>query len=116
MKQILTTAFILIGSVVFAQDTLWIMVRDKEIIEFDNSTMHMVNIFDHTPEFEIRVEDNEILFLHLFDNKKRFRDVIIKFDDGVMTKDVFKSKSKVIWTKEDWPAFVVTVSNAKLKR
>ena len=120
MKNKITYIFVilfwLITSTCLAQDTLWVMVREKEVIEFDNSTMHMVNIFDHTPEFEIRVEDNEVLYLHLFDNKKRFRDVVLKFDDGVMTKDAFKSKDKVVWTKEDWPAFVVTVSKARFKR
>ena len=43
MKQILTIACILIGSVMFAQDTLCVMICLDEIIHFDYQTSDITN-------------------------------------------------------------------------
>ncbi len=82
MKNLFASALILFCTTICAQDTLYVMITNKEVIEFDNSTMNIIDRFDHTSEFEIRVEEDQILLLHLFDNKRRFRDVTINFDDG----------------------------------
>ena len=64
-----------------AQDTTCVMICLDEVINFDFQTSEVLNRYDHEGELELRIEDGEVLCLHLFDNKKRFRDVTTTFSD-----------------------------------
>ena len=116
MKQILTIAFTLIGSVMFAQDTLCVMICQDEIINFNYDTSDIINRFDHTGKYEIKINNGEVLCLHLNDEQKRFREVKVKFNDGEQITNVFNSFDNVLYTKENWGSAVVFVSECKRKR
>ena len=68
MKQILTIACILIGSVMFAQDTLCVMICLDEVINFNYETSKIIDRFDHTGDYEIKVNEGQVLCLDLSDD------------------------------------------------
>ena len=99
-----------------AQDTLYMMVRQNDIIEFDYSTMTITDRFLHKGSYEIRVNENQVLGLHMWDKKKRFRDIKIIFDDNTVITNTFNSESILYYTKNPWPALTVVVSEPRRKR
>jgi len=113
MKQILTIASILIGSVMFAQDTLCVMMCLDEIIYFDYQTSEIKTRFDHTGDFEIPVREGEVMCLHFSDEKKRFRDVTTTFENGEHIHNTFNSKDNVVFSKEDWGNITIHISEAR---
>ena len=113
MKQILTIAFTLIGSVVFAQDTLCVMMCLDEVIYFDYQTSKIKTRFDHTGDFEIPVKEGEVMCLHFSDEKKRFRDVTTTFSNGEHIHNTFNSEDNVIFSKEDWGNITIHISEAR---
>jgi len=113
MKQILTIASILIGSVMFAQDTLCVMICQDEIINFNYETSDIINRFDHTGSYEIKINDGEVLCLHLNDEKKRFRDVTTTFENGDHIHNTFNSEDNVIFSKENWGDVIIHISKAR---
>jgi len=116
MKQILTIALTLIGSVIFAQDTLCIMVCLDRVLHFDHSTNEIIDKEYTSNEVEIKVEDDEILVLHFYDGKRRFRDVTATFSDGDHMHDTFKTRNEVVYSKNDWPSFVINISEPRRKK
>ena len=116
MKQILTIAFTLIGSVMFAQDTLCVMMCLDEVIYFDYQTSKIKTRFDHTGDFEIPVREGEVMCLHFSDEKKRFRDVTTTFENGDHIHNTFNSEDNVIFSKEDWGNITIHISEARRKK
>jgi len=116
MKQILTIAFTLIGSVVFAQDTLCVMMCLDEVIYFDYQTSKIKTRFDHTGDFEIPVKEGEVMCLHFSDEKKRFRDVTTTFSNGEHIHNTFNSEDNVIFSKEDWGNITIHISEARRRK
>ena len=116
MKQILTIASILIGSVMFAQDTLCVMVCLDEVIDFNYQTSKIINRTNHEGDFEIKVEKGEIMCLHLCDEKKRYRDVTTFFEDGSHTHDTFDSFDNVVFSGKDWGNITIHISEARRKK
>ena len=116
MKQILTIAFILIGSVMFTQDTLCVMVCLDEVIDFNYQTSKITNRTAHKGDFEIKVKEGEVMCLHLCDDKKRYRDITTTFEDGDHTHNTFDSKDNVIFSKESWGNFTIHVSEARRRK
>jgi len=116
MKQILTIASILIGSVMFAQDTLCVMICLDEVIDFNYQTSEIINRTDHEGDFEIKVNEGEIMCLHFNDDKERFRDVTVTFADGYLKHDTFNSRDHVIFSKESWGNFTIHVSESRRRK
>ena len=116
MKQILTIAMLLTSLASYAQDTLCVMVCLDRVLHFDYSTNEIIGKEYTHDEVEIKVKDNEVLVLHFFDGKRRFRDVTIVFDDEDHTHDTFKTKDKVLYSSSEWPSFVVNISEARRKK
>ena len=116
MKQILTIAGILIGSVMFAQDTLCVMICLDEVINFNYETSKIIDRFDHTGDYEIKVNEGQVLCLDLSDDKDRFRDVTTTFSDGDHIHNTFNSKDNVVYTREHWGEIIVHVSEARRRK
>jgi len=116
MKQILTIAFMLAGSAMFAQDTLCVMMCLDEVIYFDYQTSEIKTRFDHTGDFELPIKDGEVLCLHFSDEKRMFRDVVTTFDDGSHMHDTFNSKDNVVFTGNDWGDITVEISEARRRK
>ena len=115
MKQILTTCMMLLSLVSYSQDTLCVMITLDEVIDFDFKTSKIINRFDHTGDFEIKVNENEVICLHLCDEKRRVREVTTTFSDGDHTHNVFNSEDNVIFSKKGWGDFVINISEARRK-
>ena len=116
MKQILTIAMLLTSLASYAQDTLCVMVCLDRVLHFDYSTSDIIGKEFTSDEVEIKVNDDQVLALHFFDKKRRFRDVTIVFDDGDHTHDTFKTKNQVLYSSSEWPSFVVNISEARRKK
>ena len=116
MKQILTIAVLLTSLASYAQDTLCVMVCLDRVLHFDYSTSKIIDKEYTHDEVEIKVKDNEVLVLHFFDEKRRFRDVTIVFDDEDHTHNTFKTKDQVLYSSSEWPSFVVNISEARRKK
>ena len=56
------------------------------------------------------------LVCDLYDHKRRFRDVTLKFDDGIISKDTYNAKSELYWTENEWPAFSVAISESRRRK
>tara|TARA_B100000287_G_scaffold407150_1_gene432324 strand:+ start:84 stop:434 length:351 start_codon:yes stop_codon:yes gene_type:complete len=116
MKQILTIAMLLTSLASYAQDTLCVMVCLDRVLHFDYSTNEIIDKEYTSDEVEIKVEDDEILVLHFYDKKRRFRDVTATFSDGDHMHDVFNTRNKVLYSKNDWPSFVINISKPRRKK
>ena len=98
------------GSVMFAQDTLCVMICLDEIIHFDYQTSDITNRYLWSDEFNIDINNGEVICLHFSDDKRMFRDVTTKFTDGDMMRETFNTKDHVVYSKADWPAFSINIS------
>jgi hypothetical protein len=116
MKQILTIYMMLISLASYSQDTLCIMVCLDRVLHFDYSTNKIIDKEYTRNEVEIKVKDNEVLVLHFFDGKRRFRDVETVFSDGDYIHDTFKTRNEVLYTRDDWPSFVINISKPRRKK
>jgi hypothetical protein len=116
MKQILTIYMMLISLASYSQDTLCIMVCLDRVLHFDYSTNKIIDKEYTRNEVEIKVKDNEVLVLHFFDGKRRFRDVETVFSDGDHIHDTFKTRNEVLYTYDDWPSFVINISKPRRKK
>ena len=116
MKQILTIYMMLISLASYSQDTLCIMVCLDRVLHFDYSTNEIIDKEYTRDEVEIKVKDNEVLVLHFFDGKRRFRDVETVFSDGDYIYDTFKTRNEVLYTRDNWPSFVIKISKPRRKK
>ena len=116
MKQILTIYMMLISLASYSQDTLCIMVCLDRVLHFDYSTNEIIDKEYTRDEVEIKVKDNEVLVLHFFDGKRRFRDVETVFSDGDYIYDTFKTRNEVLYTRDNWPSFVINISKPRRKK
>jgi|TARA_R110000824_G_scaffold268819_1_gene457435 hypothetical protein len=116
MKQILTIAFMLTGSVMFAQDTLCVMMCLDEVIYFDYQTSKIKTRFYHTGDFELPVRKGEVMCLHFSDEKKRFRDVTTTFENGDHIHNTFNSEDNVVFSKENWGNVTIHISEPRRRR
>jgi hypothetical protein len=116
MKQILTIVTLLTSLASYSQDTLCVMICLDEVINFNYETSKIINRFDHTGDYEIKVKEGEVMCLHLCDDKKRYRDITTTFEDGDHTHNTFDSKDNVIFSKESWGNFTIHVSEAKRRK
>ena len=104
------------GSVMLAQDTLCVMMCLDEVINFNYKTSEIIDRFNHDGDYEIKVNEGQVLCLDLSDDKNRFRDVTTTFSDGDHIHNTFNSKSNVIYTRENWGEITVHVSKARRRK
>ena len=116
MKQLLTIAFMLACAASSAQDTLCVMFKSYEIINFDYETSVIIDRFDHKGDYELKVNSGEVVCLHLYDEKNRFRDVTTSFHDGMSTLNTFGSKNNTVYTVDSQHDTVVRVSKSRRKQ
>jgi len=99
-----------------AQDTTCVMICLDEVINFDFQTSEVLNRYDHEGDLELRIEDGEVLCLHLFDNKKRFRDITTTFSDGDHMHNTFNTKDNVVFSNESWGSITIHISKARRRK
>ena len=116
MKQILTIVTLLTSLASYSQDTLCVMICLDEVINFNYETSKIINRFNHTGDYEIKVNEGQVLCLDLSDDKNRFRDVTTTFSDGDHIHNTFNSKDNVIYTREHWGEIIVHVSEPRRKK
>ena len=110
-------AFWLIITSLCAQDTICIMLTQDERITFNFQTsegLHREPLHDTIAY--IRVEPGEVLCLHLYDEKKRFRDITTTWDDGDHRHDTFPSKDDVYFTPYGFGGINVKVGPARRRK
>ncbi len=116
MKQILTIAMLLTGLASYSQDTLCVMICLDEVINFNYETSKIINRFDHTGDYEIKVNKGEIMCLHFSDEKVRFRDVTTTFSNGDHIHNTFSSDDNVVFSKESWGDVTIHISEPRRKK
>ena len=116
MNKLIALLFGLSTLCVHAQDTTCVMVTMDEALNFDYQTSEVIDREKAKGNTSIRVEANEVLCLHLYDSKKRFRDVTISYDDGNLSHEVFSSKDNVLFTPHGFGAMTVEVSDARRRK
>lgn len=117
MKKTLIIAFTLVCSMLTAQDTICVMVTLNEVIKFDYYTSEVIESFESTGDITFTVADNQVLCLHLYDGKRRFRGLTITSSDGYVSDlDNVSSKDQVYYTLEDFNVESVKVSKSRRNR
>ena len=122
-----TKTFLIIAVVFFAsmltaltitsQDTICIMLTHNERITFNFQTSEVIHREPlHDTIAYIRVELDEVLCLHLYDEKRRFRDITTTWDDGDHRHDTFPSKDDVYFTAYGFGGIDVEVSPARKRK
>ena len=129
MKQTLTIAFMLVCATISAQDTTCVMVTQTEIINFNFQTSEILDRYPNDGGVQLKVDESEVLCLHLFDQKNRFRDVTFNIV-GMVTDfgqndptvnscfichNTFNSNDNTTYTGKGWGSFTVDVSKARRK-
>ena len=115
MKHILTIAFILVCATISAQDTLCVMITLDEVIDFDFDSSEVIGRAPLTDVTTLRVDSGEVMCIHLYDDKRRFRDVTVFYDDGDHTHDTFESKDDVYFSPLGF-GMNIEISNARKRK
>ena len=116
MKQILTICMMLISLASYSQDTLCVMITLDEIINFNYTTSEIIGRQKHKDDYQIKVNKDQILCLHLCDEKKRYRDVIVEFENEPCMRNTFNSYDYVLYTVEGWGNMLVSISEPRRKK
>ena len=115
MKHILTIAFMLVCATISAQDTLCVMITLDEVIDFDFDSSEVIGRAPLTDVTTLRVDSGEVMCLHLYDDKRRFRDVTVFYDDGDHTHNTFESKDDVYFSPLGF-GMNIEISNARKRK
>jgi len=115
MKHILTIAFMLVCATINAQDTLCVMITLDEVIDFDFDSSEVIGRTPLTDVTTLRVDSGEVMCLHLYDDKRRFRDVTVFYDDGDHTHNTFESKDDVYFSPLGF-GMNIEISNARKRK
>mgnify|MGYP003680693880 CR=1 FL=1 len=113
MKKITLTIALATG-IMFAkaQDTTCTYFTGKRVIEFDYYQDTILHEKQHVEKYhDIKVKFNDVLCLHLADEKNRVRTVIVTYFDNYVSKQVLDSKNHIYFS----PLGVVKVSVGKPK-
>ena len=115
MNKLFALLFGIIAIHVYAQDTTCVMITPDELITFDYNTSEVVKRQPHNAfiPISINVKEHEVLCLHFFDEKRRFRDVTTTWDDGDHSHDTFKSKDDVYYTPYGLGEIDIEISEAR---
>ena len=114
---IVMLVLILLAQTAKGQDTICIMLTHEEQITFNFQTSEVIHREPlHDTIAYIRVELDEVLCLHLYDEKRRFRDITTTWDDGDHRHDTFPSKDDVYFTAYGFGGIDVEVSPARKRK
>ena len=118
MNKLIALLFGIIALNVNAQDTICVMVTPDELLTFDYQTSEVIKRQPHNDfiPISINVEDDEVLCLHLFDEKRRYRDIYCEFDDGDHNHATFNSKDNLIKSKNEWGSFTIEISEPRRRK
>jgi len=116
MNKLIALLFGIIALNVNAQDTTCVMITQDELITFDYQTSKILDREPLEDQISIRVEEDEVLCLHLHDLKRRFRTVTTRWDDGDHHHDTFESKDDVYFTAFGFGAMEIEISEARKRR
>ena len=115
MKHITTIAFMLVCATISAQDTLCVMITFNEVINFDFDSSEVIDRAPLTDVTTLRVDSGEVMCLHLYDGKRRFRDVTTFYDDGDHNHDTFESKDDVYFSPLGY-GMSIEIGNARKRK
>ena len=115
MKQILTIAFMLAASTAFTQDTTGVMITLDEVIFLDyKNELNVTGVYPHNEvDLIFSVTADEVLCLHLYDNKNRYRTITSTWSDGYHSHHVVDSRDKITCTKTGYGALKVMISEPR---
>jgi hypothetical protein len=100
MKKLMLFSFLSILFInSYSQDTICSYFSGEDVYEFDYR-MDTILSYDEqiTKFYTIEIAYRQVLCLDLSDEKKRFRKIIIHFDDGEKITEILDSKQKVYYT------------------
>jgi len=109
-------ALMLTALTIKAQDTTCVMITLDEVITFNYQTSKIIDREPIEGITTLRVEEGEVLCLHLRDKKRRFRDVTTTWYDGDHRHDTFESKDDVYFTPYGFGAIWVEVGRSKRRK
>jgi len=109
-------ALMLTALTIKAQDTTCVMITLDEVITFNYQTSKIIEREPIEGITTLRVEEDEVLCLHLRDKKRRFRDVTTTWDDGDHRHDTFESKDDVYFTPHGFGAMWVEIGRSKRRK
>ena len=97
MKKITLSVALLAGILTSnAQDTTCTMVTKDAVHKFNYHTDKIIRSKDHVEgSVFIDLTYNQVECLHLFDDVKRYRTIVLTFDEGTQVSEVVKSKSNI---------------------
>ena len=99
MKKVTLSVALLVSVLALkAQDTICTMVRPHEVVEFNYQTNEIISRYNNKKTAIIEIGYQEILCLHLYDNKVRVRKVITTLANGETIVDVLDSKDNVYYS------------------
>jgi len=100
MKKLMLFSFISILFInSYSQDTICTYFTGEDVYEFDYRTDSVLSYDEQTTKFYIiEIAYRQVLCLDLSDKKKRFRKVIIYYDDGEKITEILASNDKVYYT------------------
>ena len=83
----------------YSQDTICTYFTGEDVYEFDYRMDSVLSYDEQTTKFyTIEIAYRQVLCLDLSDHKKRFRKVIIHYDDGEKTTQILDSKDNTYYT------------------
>ena len=83
-----------------AQDTICIYFQGENVYEFNYYTNEVVSELKQTEKFTyISIDSNEVLCLHLSDQKNRIRKVCTYYPDGKWSQNIYDSKDNVYYSE-----------------
>ena len=100
MKKLILCSFLSILFInSYSQDTICTYFAGEDVYEFDFQTSEPITYNLQTTRFyTIEIAYRQVLCLDFSDEKRRFRKVIIHYDDGEKTTEILDSKDKVYYT------------------
>ena len=100
MKKLMLFSFLSILFInSYSQDTICTYFSGEDVFEFDYQTSEPTSYDLQTTKFyTIKLVYRQVLCLDLSDKKKRFRKVIIHYDDGEKTTQILDSNDNTYYT------------------
>jgi len=99
-----------------AQDTTCVMITLDEILYFNFYTSEVIDRKPNQGITTLKVKDSEVLCLHLYDEKRRYRDVTTIWEDGDHRHDIFESKDDVYFTPYGLGSIDIEISPARRRK
>ena len=100
MKKLMLFSFLSILFInSYSQDTICTYFTGEDVYEFDYRMDSVLSYDEQTTKFyTIKLGYRQVLCLDLSDKKKRFRKIIIHYDDGEKTTQILDSNDITYYT------------------